>query len=117
MRKFPMFIENSWIPVFLSNLSPIEIGAITLGPFIFSRGEMSERTKNHERIHWEQYKETLVIGFLFLYAVYYLLGRVKYRDGQTAYFRIPFEQEAYENDSNMSYIDSRKKYEWSKFKI
>ena len=117
MRRFPVFIENSWVPVFLSKLSPIEIGAITLGPFIFSRGEMSERTKNHEKIHWEQYKETLVIGFLFLYATYYLLGRIKYRNGQTAYFRIPFEQEAYENDSDMSYIKSRKKYEWSKFKI
>ena len=32
---------------------------------IFSRDEMSDRVKNHESIHWEQYKETLIFGFLF----------------------------------------------------
>ncbi len=117
MKKLPIFIENSRVPVFLSKLSPIEISAITLGPFILSRDEMSDRTKNHEKIHWEQYKETLILGFLFLYAAYYLIGWLKYKNGNTSYFRIPFEQEAYEHDSNLDYIKVRKRYEWSKFKI
>ena len=46
----PWFFENSRIPIWLSHLAPIDIGAITIGPFVFSRGEMSEETKNHEAI-------------------------------------------------------------------
>ena len=117
MSKLPIFIEDSKVPVFLSKFSPIEISAITLGPLIFSRNQMSDRTKNHEKIHWEQYKETLILGFVFLYLAYYLIGWIKYKNRSTAYFKIPFEQEAYEYDSNLDYINSRKKYEWSKFKI
>ena len=110
--KFPVFIENSKLPVVLSKLAPIEIGAITLGPFIFSRGKMSVRTRNHEAIHWEQYKETLVVGFLLLYAIFYIIGLVKYRSGDLAYYNIPFEREAYENDDNLGYIFHRKRWSW-----
>ena len=38
----PWFIENSKIPVWLSYVAPIDIGAITLGPIVISRHEMSE---------------------------------------------------------------------------
>ena len=45
--KFPIFIENSKIPVWLSKFSPININAITLGPIVLSRGVLSERVKRH----------------------------------------------------------------------
>ena len=51
----PWFIENSKIPVWLSYIAPIDIGAITLGPIVISRHEMSEATKRHETIHYQQY--------------------------------------------------------------
>ena len=44
----PLFIENSKIPVWLSYIAPIDIGAITLGPIVISRDEMSKATKRHE---------------------------------------------------------------------
>ena len=113
-RLFPKFIENSKVPVVLSKISPIEINAITLGPFIFSRGEMSIQTRNHEAIHWEQYKETLILGFLFLYAVFYIFGLLKYRSGEMAYYNIPFEREAYDNDSDLGYIFQRKPWSWAR---
>ena len=67
----PWFFENSKVPVILSKLAPIEIGAITIGPLVYSRGEMSEVTKNHETIHWQQYIETGIIGFVILYYLFY----------------------------------------------
>tara|TARA_B100000242_G_C42621902_1_gene293093 strand:+ start:70 stop:432 length:363 start_codon:yes stop_codon:yes gene_type:complete len=108
----PKFFENSKVPVLLSYVSPITIGAITLGPFVFSRGILSERTKRHETIHWQQYIETGIIGFLILYSIYWIAGLIKYRDGSTAYYRIPFEQEAYENDDDIVYLLNRKRFNW-----
>ena len=108
----PLFFENSSIPVILSVIAPIDIGAITIGPFVFSRGEMSKITKNHEYIHWQQYIETGIIGFIILYYAYYFYGLIKYGEGQKAYYQIPFEQEAYENDQNFDYCLERKRYSW-----
>ena len=76
----PWFFENSKIPVLLSYVSPIDIGAITIGPLVFSRGEMTEQTKTHETIHWQQYIETGILGFIFLYYLYYLIGYLKYKE-------------------------------------
>ena len=113
--KLPVFIENSKVPVWLSKLSPIEIGAITLGPLVFSRETMSDRVKNHEAIHWEQYKECLIVGFLLLYGAFWLISRIKFRDGTLAYYQNPFEIEAYENDHDFSYVKKRKFWAWSKY--
>ena len=108
----PWFFENSKVPVFLSYFTPITIGAITIGPLVFSRGEMSEVTKNHETIHWQQYIETGIIGFIFLYYLFYAINFLRYRDGELAYYMIPFEKEAYDNDNNLDYLETRKRYSW-----
>jgi hypothetical protein len=114
----PIFIENSKIPVWLSYISPIDIYAITLFPFVISRGTMNEETRRHETIHFQQYLETLVIGFLILYLIDYLHGMYKYRDGEAAYLSIRAEQEAYENDKDSEYLDKRKRWAWiSKYHV
>ena len=115
-KSKPWYFENSKVPVILSYLAPIDIGAITIGPLVFSRGEMSEATKNHEAIHWQQYIETGILGFIVLYYSYYLWNYVKYRDGKTAYFMIPFEREAYDHDEDLEYLDSRKRFEWFRYR-
>ena len=108
----PWYFENSKVPVFLSHFTPITIGAITIGPFVFSRGEMSEEIKNHEAIHWQQYIDTGIIGFIPLYYLFYFWNLVRYRDGKTAYYMIPFEKEAYDNDKNLEYLETRKRFSW-----
>ena len=108
----PWFFENSKVPVFLSHFTPITIGAITIGPLVFSRGEMSDVTKNHETIHWQQYIETGIVGFVFLYYLFYAINLFRYRDGELAYYMIPFEREAYDNDNNLDYLKTRKRYSW-----
>ena len=110
-----IFFENSWVPKVLSIISPITIGAITLGPFVFSRGEVSEVTKNHENIHWQQYIETGIIGFVILYLAFWLIGLCKFQDGNLAYYSIPFEIEAYNNDTDVDYLKNRKRYNWIKY--
>ena len=105
-------------PRFVKALSVIiDIYAITLWPFIISREEMSEDVLNHESIHIAQQKELLVLFFYLLYGWDYLVGLIKYKDKEKAYYRIRFEQEAYENMYNQNYLSERKLYSWRKYKV
>ena len=115
MRKLkPWFFENSRIPVILSKFAPIEIGAITLFCFVYSRGELSEETKRHETIHFQQYLETLIVGFLLIYLYDYLYAAIIKRKGFTrdAYLAIRFEQEAWDKDKEINYLSKRKRFSW-----
>ena len=115
----PLFFENSRIPVLLSKLAPIEISAITLFCFVYSRGELSEETKRHETIHFQQYIETLVLGFLLIYAYDYLYAALIKRKGFTrdAYLAIRFEQEAWANDNDVNYLQNRARFAWLAYPI
>jgi len=114
----PIFVENSWVPKALSLISPISIGAITLGFVVFARGEMSDTVKQHETIHFQQFLETLFLGFLVLYFYDYFRGWLKYKDRRKAYFNIRAEQEAYENERSQNYLEHRKRWQWiRKYKI
>ena len=114
MRNWkPIYIENSRILAWLSYLAPISIQAITLGVIVISRDKMSEVTKNHETIHFQQYLETLFLGFLILYFWDWFIGLVKYKDGQKAYLSIRAEQEAHKNQENLEYLPTdRKRWCW-----
>jgi len=110
----PFFIENSKVPVILSYFAPITIGAITLFFLVFSRGKISEVTKRHETIHFQQMLETGVIGFVVLYLFDYLHGLIKYKNGAKAYRMIRAEQEAYRNELISNYPAARPRYSWIK---
>tara|TARA_A100001011_G_C13871917_1_gene659337 strand:- start:198 stop:536 length:339 start_codon:yes stop_codon:yes gene_type:complete len=106
----PIIIQNSDIPKYLSIF--ININAITLYPFIISRGEMDESTINHEKIHIEQQKELWIIGFYLLYVYYWLRGKLKGESSLSAYLNIPFEIEAYSNETKRFYLIERKRHAW-----
>lgn len=95
---------------------------------------------NHEMIHVQQQFEFFVLGliiglvaillgksflftflswpviYLIMYYGHWLINRVKYRNHEkpaiVAYQRIIFEQEAYKNQSNPNYLESRKYFAW-----
>tara|TARA_Y100000310_G_scaffold280559_1_gene300382 strand:- start:70 stop:426 length:357 start_codon:yes stop_codon:yes gene_type:complete len=113
----PWFIEHSKIPVWLSKVAPIEIHAISIGPFVWGRSELSETTRNHETIHFQQQLELLFLFFYLLYGIFWLIGLIKYHSGKGAYYQIPFEQEAYSNEKNLQYLSHRKMYFWRRYKI
>ncbi len=105
--------ENSKIPQMLSLF--INIWAITLYPFIICKGKMEQRTRTHEIIHLYQQRELLVIGFYFLYVVFWVVELVKTKSFDEAYRRIPFEKEAYANEENVVYPINRKAYSWLRY--
>ena len=113
--SLPNVVKNSKIPKALSWV--IDIYAITLWPFIFIKDEGNDRTINHETIHIKQYNELFVVGFLALYFYDWIHGLIKYRNKQIAYYRIRFEQEAYDHDHNILYVPSRKRFAWLNYRV
>lgn len=113
---FPIFIEHSKVPVILSFFSPIEIGAISLGLFVFSRGEINQATRQHETIHYYQWRELGFILFPILYGFYFLLNKIKGMSGEEAYYNIPFEREAYAHHNTDNYLADRPIWAWLKYR-
>ncbi len=125
----PIFFEYSKIPVWLSKVAPLEIGAICIGPLVFARGEITDVTRRHETIHFQQILETLVVGMILFYLFDFFKGLWKYRSdwsgdndrrgypyrsaGNKAYHRIRAEQEAYANEQDPTYLSmTRRRYRW-----
>jgi len=106
-------ITNSKIPQRLSLF--IDVYAITLYPYVFIKDEGNPTVINHEKIHLEQQRELWLIGFYFLYILYWLIGKVKGMSNTGAYHSIPFEREAYENDEDEEYLKNRKRFAWRSY--
>jgi len=111
----PIMVENSKVPVWLSKVAPIEIWAISIGFFVWCRGEMNERTRRHETIHYRQQLELLFVFQWILYGLFFLIGLVTHRSGKKAYRMNPFEVEAYNHDSQTLYLYERPWFQWRKY--
>ncbi len=114
-EAFPKFFENSRIPVFLSAISPIEISAISIGLFVFSRGPLNPVARQHETIHYRQWRELGFVLFPFLYAAFYIRNRIRGLSGKAAYLGIPFEEEAYSMQTSEGYLGRRPFLAWLTF--
>ena len=109
----PIFIENSKLPVWLSKIAPIDVWAFSAGPFVVCRGELSEKTKTHETIHFLQQLEMLFVLQWILYGLFYVIGRFTKGSWKAAYYGNPFEVEAYANDLDPDYLQERKFWAWT----
>ncbi len=85
---------------------------ITIYPFVFYKGDLNPRFKNHESIHIQQQIELLVVPFYILYGILYAVNRIKGMNHNTAYRSNFFEKEAYDNEHNLKYLNSRKRFAW-----
>jgi len=110
----PIMIENSKVPAFLSHFAPIDIWAISFGPFVWCRGLLSPTTKRHETIHFHQQLELLFVGQWILYVLFWLRGLVK-QSGAESYRSNPFEVEAYTHEMEHLYLESRPFYHWKNY--
>jgi len=115
MLKNPIIVRNSKVPAICSWV--IEVYAITLFPFVFVRDEGDPDTITHETIHFKQYLETFIIGFLLIYLFDYIAGLIKYKNTAQAYYQIRFEQEAYNNDFEEDYPSERARFSWLKYRV
>jgi hypothetical protein len=109
---FPIFVENSRIPVWLSFIAPIEVEAISIGLFVFSRGELSDTGKRHESIHYRQWRELGFIFFPLVYGILYGWGRLKGLAPGNAYYSHPMECEAYLGERDEDYLANRDVFAW-----
>ena len=97
-------------------LSKLNIAAITLCPFgiYFSdeRHLKNEVIVNHEKIHWKQQVEMLVLPFYLWYITEWFIKLITPPRG--AYLDISFEREAYGFQKKLDYLKVRKHYNWLK---
>jgi hypothetical protein len=111
----PLFFENSWFPKLLSKVSPINVWAVSIGPFVWCKGELSEETKRHETIHFQQQLEMLFVFQWAAYFAFYALRRYEYGSWKASYYEIPFEREAYKKQDEVDYLQNRKRYAWLEY--
>lgn len=84
--------------------------------FVRKGVRIGERMLRHEAIHHEQAKEMLFVGFYLWYVVEWLIRLLLQPfTGENAYRNISFEREAYANDENESYLDTRHHYRWIRY--
>lgn len=111
----PIFVRNSRVPAFFSWFFPVR--GITLGPFVFTRGEGDPLIDNHEAIHVAQYAELYIVGFLALYVWDFFVGLVRHRSAKRAYRAIRFEQEARYGQADLRYLERRPRNAWALYDV
>lgn len=84
-------------------------------PFIFTTNKIHPNMRpyfiNHELIHLQQQKETLIIGQIIVSFFEFLYFKIiKKNTGMNAYILKNTEQEAYDNMFNLDYLKTRKHY-------
>lgn len=109
MMYYKVF-NNSSVPKWLSLF--INIRAITIGPFIFCKDEIDEKCLRHEMVHVAQWKECLYIGFLPIYIMDWVKGRLNKKTSRDAYLGIRMEREARLTKYNKNYLQQRKPFAW-----
>lgn len=116
-EKIMLIISRFLFTRFLKTYS-----GITLFPFIIlkhAKNEISEYDfnvlLNHEKIHFYQQLETLIVFFYILYLFFYIKNRLKGLKHFAAYQNIPFEKESYEFEKDFSYLKNRKFWAWRRF--
>lgn len=111
----PIFMENSSVPIWLSKIAPINVWANSFAIWVWCRGEMSEKTKRHETIHFQQQLECLFVFHWILYGLSWLAGYIRHGNGRDAYYNCVYEREAYDNDQDETYLETRPRYAWIKY--
>lgn len=84
---------------------------ITLWPFVILKEEAYRKDKvllNHERIHYKQQAELLVLPFYLWYCIEFLIKYPLYRNFYLTYRNLSFEREAYAYEKDLSYCSKRK---------
>ena len=104
-----MIIKFRLLLKIIGRINGFKVNAITIFPFIFISYK-SDRLIRHERIHFYQQLETLILLFYILYLISYLYNLGRGMNRFTAYKNIIFEKEAYRHDTDKDY--HRRPYAW-----
>lgn len=91
---------------------------ITIFPFVILKQQNYKKDvvlTNHEFIHLRQQKELLIIPFFVVYFFEFLFRILQYRTWHLAYRNISFEREAYSNEKDLNYLQSRSFWSFMKY--
>ena len=91
-------------------LIPKGFRGLTVFPFVLIKCRLDFKNKilvNHEKIHIRQQKELLVLPFFLWYFVEYAVRLLQYKNANLAYRNISFEREAYANELDLNYLETR----------
>lgn len=77
--------------------------------------QMRKEVINHEQIHTAQMQELWYIPFYLIYIFWHIKLLLKTRNNTEAYRQNPFELEAYANDHNLNYLQTRKKFAFRRY--
>lgn len=91
-------------------LTPRGFRGLTFYPFVFladKDDKLNEVFINHEKIHIRQQLELLIVPFYLWYFTEYLFRLLQFRNRKKAYYAISFEREAYANEKDLEYLNSR----------
>ena len=102
-------IHNKWIPFGRG------MYAINLFGIIFTKQHLSRVDENHEYIHTLQQRELLFVFFYLLYVTEWIVRVIQTRSLIKGYLRISFEREAYENQRQLDYRETRKFFALRKY--
>lgn len=126
-------IYNNWFP--FGNYTTINL----FGILISKDKSLDKKEINHESIHTAQFKELACVGLLltlaldlligipfwsyFLglslfyiwYGIEYVIIRFYHVRQKDTYHDVSFEEEAYNNDDNLDYLNTRIPFSWLKY--
>ena len=91
---------------------------ITIFPFMFLKYSALKGNAvliNHEKIHLKQQLELLIIPFFIIYTVEFLIRLFQYKKWVLAYRNISFEREAYNNEKDFNYLETRGPFNFMKY--
>ena len=101
---------------FIIRIPFMRTNGMAVFPFIFVKYKMPSKVLiNHERIHFRQQIELLILPFYLWYILEYLIYRLSGKNSHQAYMNISFEREAYANDDDLTYLKKRKIWSFWKY--
>ncbi len=100
-------VRSKWIP--FKGFTAINLMGVM---FVRPGAYLSDTLLRHERIHSAQMRE---MAFVFFYVAYLIEWLVRLFRKGSAYRRISFEREAYDNEHNEHYLTQRRHYAWLKY--
>ena len=97
-----LIVSKFWVPK--------GFDGIAIFPFVFVREKSCKSNEtfiNHEKIHLRQQIEMLIVFFFIWYGLEFLIRLIHYKNFKKAYRNISFEREAYANEHNETYLNTR----------
>jgi len=91
---------------------------LSFWPFIILKNSSLKKDAtllNHEKIHLRQQRELLIVPFYFFYLLEGIIRYLMYFDAYKAYQNISFEREAYDNETNLYYLQERRTFGFIKY--